>query len=175
MPTRSGRMALLALAGLAAGCARQAPTPPPCPRPAILDGAQTLERRTGPGPAELAWRATMTGFSGGCRYDGDGVALQLAIDLAIVPGPGGRGGAPVEVPWFVAVVDPAGTVIDKQTFTLRQEGPLGPGPRLVGERIEQRIQGVTEADGAGWRIYLGLEVDPAEGLERLRARARPGS
>lgn len=170
---RLGRIVLLATIAASAGCARQAPAPLPCPRPAILDGAQTLERRTGPGPADFAWRATMTGIGGGCRYDGDGVQLRFELDLAIVPGPQGvRGrGEPLELPWFVAVVDPNGAVIDKSTFTTTGPAPEGPGPRLVTERLEQRIAGVGPGEGPAWRIYLGFEVDPEEGLRRLRERA----
>jgi len=175
-PPRLARLALLAAVAATVGCARQPAAPPPCPRPAILDGAQTLERRTGPGPADFAWRATLTGIGGGCRYDSEGVQLRYTLDLAIVPGP--RGGAgrdgPLELPWFVAVVDPSGAVIDKQTFTHRAEAPPGPGPRVASEQIEQRIAGVGPAEGPAWRIYFGFEVDPEEGLRRLRERgARP--
>jgi len=91
-----------------------------------------------------------------------------------VPGPRGGVGrdGPLELPWFVAVVDPSGAVIDKQTFTYRAEAPPGPGPRVTSEQIEQRIAGVAPAEGPGWRIYFGFEVDPEEGLRRLRERRR---
>lgn len=163
---------LLALA-LVAGCARKPPEALPCPQPAILDGAQTLERRTGPGPTDFAWRATLTGFGGGCRFEADAVALRLALDLAVVPGPRAVPGAAIEVPWFVAVADPSGRVIDKQSFTTRLEPPAGPGPLLLSEQVEQRIQGVGPGEAPRWRVYLGLEVEPEEGLRRLRERARP--
>jgi hypothetical protein len=161
----------LALA-LPAGCARKPPEALPCPRPAILDGAQTLERRSGPGPADFAWRATLTGFGGGCRFEADATVIRLALDLAVVAGPRATPGAAIEVPWFVAVADPSGRVIDKQGFTTRVEPAAGPGPRLLSEQIEQRIQGVGAAEAPAWRVYLGLEVEPEEGLRRLRERAR---
>lgn len=171
---RFAGLALLAPIAFAAGCARQPPAPPPCPRPAILDGAQTLERRTGAGPTEFAWRATLTGIGGGCRYDAEGVQLRYTLDMAIVPGPASRTArdAPIELPWFVAVIDPTGAVIDKRTFTLRTEPPAGPGPSLAREELEQRIAGVGPAEGPAWRIYFGFEVDPEEGLRRLRERRR---
>ncbi len=174
MPTRLAPLAAVLAIAASAGCARQPPAPQPCPKPAILDGAQTLERRTGPGATDFAWRATLTGIGGGCRYTGDGVELRYTLDMAIVPGPASARGtaARLELPWFVAVVDPSGTVIDKQSFTSSIEQPQGPGPRLASERIEQRIAGVGPGEGPAWRIYFGFEVDPEEGLRRLRERAR---
>jgi hypothetical protein len=168
------RLALLAAVAATTGCARQPAAPPPCPRPAILDGAQTLERRSGPGPADFAWRATLTGVDGGCRYDAEGVQLRYVLDMAIVPGPGSSAqrDASIELAWFVAVMDPNGAVVDKRTFTVRSEPPAGPGPRVVREELEQRIAGVAPAEGPGWRIYFGFEVDPEEGLRRLRERRR---
>lgn len=173
-PVSPGRIALLLAIATVAGCSRQPPAPLPCPRPAILDGAQTLERRTGPAPADFAWRATLTGIGGGCRYDGEGVQLRFALDMAIVPGPpAARAGVrTLELPWFVAVIDPSGAVVDKQTFTTTGEVPEGPGARLSTEQVEQRIAGVGPAEGPGWKVYFGFEVDPEEGLRRLRERER---
>ncbi len=167
-------------AGLAAtlavvGCAAPPPPAPlPCPRAAILDGAQTVERRIGAGPIDFAWRAAITGVTGGCRYDDRGVELRHLLDLAIVPGPRAlaTGETRVALPWFVAVVDPSGAVVDKQVFTLETPLPEGPQPRLVSEQLEQRIAAVRPEEGPGWRIYFGFELDPEEARRRLRERAR---
>ncbi|MCS6778221.1 MAG: hypothetical protein NZ555_00770 [Geminicoccaceae bacterium] len=118
----------------------------------------------------------MTGFGGGCRYEGEGVRLRYAIDIAIVPGPAAlaAGGGELVVPWFVAVADPSGAILDKQIFELRTEAPQGPGPKLLVEEVEQRIAGVGPGDGPGWRVYFGFDIGAEEGLRRLRERgSRP--
>lgn len=114
----------------------------------------------------------MTGFGGGCRYEGDGVRLRYSIDVAIVPGPAAlaAGGGELVTPWFVAVADPSGAIVDKQIFELRTEAPLGPGPKLLLEEVEQRIAGVGPGDGPGWRVYFGFDIGAEEGLRRLRER-----
>lgn len=115
----------------------------------------------------------MTGFGGGCRYEEGDVVLVYALDIALVPGPAAmQESAPVSLPWFVAVADPTGTIVDKQLFELRSEAPLPGRPKLVVERLEQRIRGVSPTEGPGWRIYFGFELDPEEARARLRTRPR---
>ncbi|MCS6876969.1 MAG: hypothetical protein N2038_04605 [Geminicoccaceae bacterium] len=132
-----------------------------------------MERRRGPAPADVLFRATMTGIGGGCRYEGGDVVLSYALDIALVPGPAAVAtDTALALPWFVAVADPSGAVIDKQLFELRGEAPAPGRPRVVVERLEQRIRGVSPAEGPRWRIYFGFELDPEEARARLRERAR---
>ena len=85
--------------------------------------------------------------------------------VVVEPGPA-YAGPSVAVPWFVAVADPSGTIVDKQVFT--STVALSPGATRGGAReaIEQRYVGVEPAAGAGYRIYLGLEIDRDEALRR---------
>lgn len=161
-----------AVALILAGCAGGSPAPPPCPRPAIVNGLETIEvyraGETGT-PADLAYRGAMLGFGGGCAYESGGVRLQLTLDIVATPGPA-YAGQPLRLPYFVAVTAPDGTLVHKQPFTAELPAPSGPSPVGVTERLEQRIADVSATDGPGYRVLLGFEVPRGEALRRLEER-----
>jgi hypothetical protein len=165
------RLGGLAAAGLAlVGCSGAEPQPlVACPDPGIVAGLEsTTVFRGGASTgseADLQYAAAMENIGGGCAYDEDGMRIDLAIDVIVEPGPGFAGG-PVSVPWFLAVADPSGAIIDKQVFTSSvaiADGATRGGSR---ESVEQRFPGVDAAEGAGYRLYLGLEIDREEALRR---------
>jgi hypothetical protein len=167
--TRSGRaVAALALLGGLIACSEPAPPVAACPQPAIVDGLDRLEIHLDaavPTPETLVMRTILAGFDGSCRIDRDGARLALELDLVTVPGPAYDGRPPL-IPYFVIVLDPAGTVVGEAAFeaslpTLTPQQASG-----VTELLEQRIAGVTPADGAAWRVLLGLEVPREEALRR---------
>ena len=130
---------------------------------ALPDGLQSanfaLGGLTTDDPREIAWRATIIGFDGGCTYRGGGVRLRYTIDLSGVAGPA-FDGRPLIFPYFIAVEDPAGTLLAKQS--LQAELPRPAGREAVGSRetIDQTIAGVTPADARAWRIYIGIDLPP---------------
>lgn len=159
---------------LAAACSLgDEPPPPACPDPAIVDGMDSSESLSsgGSGPEAIAWRTTVLGFDGGCAYEGDGVQLDYSLDLAVVPGPAfGADDRLVPVRYFVAVADPAGEIVDKQIFSTSLPVPAFGGPVGATERLEQKIAGVTPADGPAWRIFFGLDMPRDEALQRRAGR-----
>jgi hypothetical protein len=165
------RLGGLAAAGLALlGCSgSEAPRQVACPLPGIVAGLETNSVFRGGAStgreADLQYAAAMENIGGGCAYDEDGMRIDLAVDVVVEPGPGFAGG-PVSVPWFVAVADPSGAIIDKQVFTSSvaiADGAIRGGSR---ESVQQRFPGVDVAEGAGYRLYLGLEIDRDEALRR---------
>lgn len=149
-----------------AACSGEKKPPPPCPVPAIVDGLGSANFAvvglTTEEPQQIAWRATIIGFDGGCAYRSGGVLLRYTVDLSGVPGPA-FDGRPLTFPYFVAVVDPAGTVVSKAVFQASLPQPSGREAVGARDTIEQEIQGATLADGKSWRIYLGIDL-PSEAV-----------
>ncbi|HMR30883.1 MAG TPA: hypothetical protein PKA13_24940 [Geminicoccaceae bacterium] len=152
------------------GCSGSEPRPAvSCPAPGIVAGLETttaFRNGTSSGAeSDLLYAVAMQNIDGGCTYGGDGMVIQLSVDLVVEPGPAFTGGQ-VSIPWFVAVADPAGTIIDKQTFAASVELAAGAVRGGTRESIEQRYAGVDATAGAGYRLYLGLEIDRDEALRR---------
>jgi hypothetical protein len=160
---------LLLLALVACGRGEPARQASVCPQPAILAGLESTTAFRGgatSGPeSELLYFAAMENIGGGCVYDSDGLTVDLAIDLIVEPGPAFTGG-PVTVPWFVAVADAAGTIIDKTVHSSTIEVPPGVVRGGSREAIQQRFAGLRPETGGGYRLYLGLEIDRDEALRR---------
>lgn len=163
-----GTASVAALAVLAVGACNRERPPPPCPVPAIVGGVESAsfgDAGLTEEPSRIVYRTAMPGFGGGCLYRRGDVLVRLTVDLTAVPGPA-YDGRPLTVAYFVAVANPAGTVVDKQVFTARFPPPRDREAVSVQDRIEQVLAGVTEADGPGWKIYLGLDLPAAALLPR---------
>ncbi len=161
--------ACLAAGALLAGCSSSEKKAASCPVPGIVAGLETTTVFRGGAStgaeSDLLYAVAMENIGGGCTYGSDGMLIQLAVDVVVEPGPAFAGGA-ISVPWFVAVADPSGAIVDKQLFTSSVD--MAPGAVRGGAResIEQRYAGVDTAAGAGYRLYLGLEIDRDEALRR---------
>ncbi|HET6469370.1 MAG TPA: hypothetical protein VFG43_13435 [Geminicoccaceae bacterium] len=172
LPPTGRRAALLAAALVGGGlllvaCGR---SDPPlqlvCPRPGIVNGLDQTAgfRPGGGGEGDLRWVAVMQNIDGGCSYD-DGLTVNLSVDLLAEAGPAHQG-APVELPYFVAVAGPDGEILDKQAFTAVVSLPPGTPRGGTRESFTQRYPAVTPAEGALYRIYLGFDVPRDEALRR---------
>lgn len=167
---------LLVGPALVAGCAR---TPKQsdmaCPMPAIVDGAQSASyANTGlipevEDPSRVVYRATVLGFGGGCGHSGDDTVVRLILDLSAVAGPA-YDGRPITFPYFVAVANPSGQIVDKQTFTASLPAPRSREAVGVQDMIEQKLQGVDRGAAPSWKIYVGLDMPRAAAEQRLNAR-----
>lgn len=151
---------------LTAGCGSRSEAPLVCPRPAIINGLASTERRAPDGP--LLYRAALENIGGTCTTDRGDLTTNLSIDVIVEPGPGLTGGT-VEVPYFVAVSGPNGDIIDRQDFLARIDVP--PGTRRAGstESFNQRFVGLGSGT-PGYRILIGLALSREESLERRQAR-----
>jgi hypothetical protein len=158
-----------ALGPLLVGCGGQPERPVACPTPGIVAGLETntvFRGGASSGPeADLLYAVAMENIGGGCTYGSDGMVIQLAVDVVVEPGPAFAGG-PVSVPWFVAVADPSGAIVDKQTFNSSIDMAAGAVRGGTRESLEQRYADVDTSSGAAYRLYLGLEIDRDEALRR---------
>ncbi|MFO1068956.1 MAG: hypothetical protein U1E14_10595 [Geminicoccaceae bacterium] len=175
--SRWPRRPLLALAGLGgalllAGCGGGDEDLGPrqyCPLPGIINGLDSDSVYRGgaaDGPvAELAYMVSLQDITGGCVYDEAGLEVNLGIDVVVEPGPAFAGSA-VSVPWFVAVADADGAIIDKVPFT--SEIAVAPGAPRAGNRetIQQRFPGLDAKAGGAYRLYLGLQMDRDKAMKK---------
>jgi hypothetical protein len=136
-----------------------------CPRVAIINGLGSLERPEPGGTGEIAYRAALENIDGSCRPDGNDLAVDITVDVAVEPGPALRSGGQVEVPYFVAVSAPNGDVLDRQDFVARIE--LTPGARGGGvtETFTQRFVG-QKAGAAGYQVLFGFTLPESEALRQ---------
>ena len=169
-----GASALLALLG---GCGLFTDEPTPsCPRAKILSDARTVQLyRDGEGrdPTDLKYEVAITSLTGKCEYDfDDGRATITAVFTLGVEarrGPAGDSDT-VEVPYFVAVVDPERNIRAKQIFkpTLTFEAS---GIRTgTLEEVEQIIPVATGYAGPDYEIFVGLQLDHDQLAEQLKQK-----
>ena len=89
-----------------------------CPQTAILGHAQKVSDYGGeaPDPAQLVAEARMTAVKGDCAYRKDGIDIAFTLHLQAARGKR-LGGGQVGLPIFIAVVDPAEKILNKQILT----------------------------------------------------------
>lgn len=168
---------LLALASLVlilSGCGGgDAPAPTlACPQPAIIAELASFERyRDGTGqggPDDLAWSAGLQNIGGSCTRDGADLAIALTVETTVAAGPA-FAGEPVELPYFVAVTDAAGNVLDRTDYVARVALPAGQRRGGTLETLTQRFAGVGVNGAAGYAILFGFALPRDEALRRQPA------
>lgn len=162
---------LLVMASLAA-CGGGGETPAidqVCPQPAIMAELASFERyRDGGGqglPADLAWTAGLQNIGGSCTREDGELAITLTVETTVSAGPAFLGET-VELPYFVAVADAAGNVVDRTDYVARVNLPEGQRSGGTVETLSQRFTGVGEEGAAGYRILFGFALPRDEALRR---------
>ncbi len=163
----------LAAAGLVAAalaaCSGDDPPPPPiCPEVGIINGLEDFDREAADGSGQLAYRAAMENVDGACRAEGRDLVVEIAIDLIVRPGPAAPAGV-VELPYFVAISAPDGSMIDRQDFVASVSVPRGTRRGGVTETFSQRFFG-REAGATQYQVLFGFELPEAEALRQYRER-----
>lgn len=166
-------LALLAVPALLAGCgASSGPAqPPPCPRVAILQDAADLARfQPGGGTdiTDMVVEARMIGVSGGCQARRGGtVEVTIRVGIEATRGPRATGRAE-QLPYFIAVTDAAGRVVDKAEFAVSVEFPANVSRRRGSD--EQRLVIPSGTNPADLRVDIGFQLTPDQvALNRRRA------
>lgn len=138
---------LLLLSLAACGGANDVAAPIACPTPGLLrDGADLTRYR--PGAVQdlttLDFDARLTGLSGECRAGRRNESVEMLLNAGFSVERGvAASGRSVDLPWFVAVLDPDGGVLSRQAFT----------ERVAFNRNETRLTGTSE------RVTVTLPVD----------------
>lgn len=140
-----------------------------CPQVGILrDGARITQFRAGRGRdlTDIESRAELADFTGGCDYDSSGVTVNLKAGLVAERGPAFRGNQANYV-YFVAIIAPDGTVLQKREFATEVNFP-GNQPRSGSlEELSQRIPLSSQTDGKSYQVLLGFQLS-SEQLEYNR-------
>jgi len=89
-----------------------------CPQVAIVRSLETLRDYGAEKPAhdQLVAVSRMQGLDGNCSYEDEGIDVSFMIHFAAAKGPR-LGGERADFPYFVAVVDPAGAILNKNQMT----------------------------------------------------------
>lgn len=150
------------LAFLAAACGTSDSEPPAaCPAAILPEGADldaAYQSGTARAPSALRYVAALSDLEAGCRYEDEGLEVDLAFDVVAERGPALGGGA-VQVTYFVATVGPDGEIRSKQLFDSEFEFEPGRDVSGVGEELTLRLPDVTTADGPGLRVVVGFQTD----------------
>ncbi len=124
---------------------------------------------------DVTFEVGIPSLSGICEYDFDEgrvrVGSVLTIGIEAKRGPAGQGET-VEVPYFVAVVDPEQRILAKQIFRPRLTFvESGIRARTV-EEIEQIFAVGPDYVGEDYEILVGLQLDHGQLEENLKRTRR---
>ncbi|MBK1697055.1 hypothetical protein [Rhodovibrio salinarum] len=165
--------ALLALAG----CASDGPTTPlVCPSAVKPEESAQLVAFDGPGRdlTDVRFDLQVTDVALTCELERDEdqrtLETELGIRLMAEKGPANREGRAVGQ-YYVAVTDPDGALLSRQTFDIEIELP---GNQTRGVESQYLSPTIPVAEGAatdGYTIYVGLVLTP-EQLRYNRANLR---
>ena len=155
-------------------CSSSDPQAPPiaCPTAVLLDGAdRTSAYRAGAErrPDNLRYMAALLNLASDCREVDEGIDVDLSFDVLAE-----RGAAvsdTEELEYFVATVGPDDQILAKEV--LRGDVTFAEDEQRAGwhEDLTLRLPSVTAGEAAGYRLYVGFQLDDAE-LERRRETLR---
>jgi hypothetical protein len=163
----------LTLALILGGCGlfEKEQAAPVCPAVSILADASSVTKfRAGPGRdlIDEISRGEITAVVTGCSYEvdsktgGRSVVMDLALVIAAERGPANRDRR-ARFDYFVSVMDPARTVLNKKTFTIQ---PGLPGNltrvKIKDAPVSLRIPVPQGRQGTDFRIYVGFQLSRQE-------------
>lgn len=148
-----------------AGCSTSPPPAPLCPTVGIINGLQSFDRPAADGSAELGYHAAMENVDGACRVESADLVVDMKIDLVVQPGPSVRG-TTLELPYFIAINQPNGDVIDRQDFVGRVAIPSGANTAGTAESFTQRFVGLGQQGASGYQVLFGFALPEAEALRQ---------
>jgi hypothetical protein len=154
-----------ALPLLLAGCSSwfESEKAPPCPRAALVDGADRVVRFAGEGraPEDVAFEARILGVGGECEFTDEERRVTIDMDLRI-EGARGPALAAEEAPlsYFVAIVGPGGEVLAREEFAT--ELPLEERRAIIVEQLEPEIPLPEGRRAASYTVFVGLIVTEEE-------------
>lgn len=149
---------------IAACSSNSSPPAPLCPKVGIISGLEHHEQTGADG--QVVYRAAMENVDGACQTEGGDLVVEIAIDVVVQPGPA-LSQTLVELPYFVAVSEPGGAVLDRQDYVARVEVPRGARRAGVTETFRQRFLG-REVGANGYEVLFGFTLPEAEAMRQYR-------
>ena len=156
---------------LLAGCSIfQSDKAPPCPRAALIEGAERVLRYAGEGrtPTDIAFEARILSGGGDCRFSDDQrrVTINMNVRIEGARGPALAGNeAPLR--YFVAIVGPDGKVLAREEFGTTI--PLKKKGAIISEELEPEIPLPEGRRAASYTVFVGLVISQEE-LDANRKR-----
>jgi len=166
----------MALAAGLAGCAARPADPirlAPCPQVAILADAADLTRHRPGGGTDLSAMvvdARIAGFDAVCDFAPGRSGLDVTVTPRFSAERGPAGGAGAELPWLVAIVDPARGAVTGQGRQATRIAFQGAGgvATATGAAMTIRLPG-DPAAAAQQQVLIGFVLTPEElALNRRR-------
>ena len=108
----------------------------------------------------------MEHVEGGCGPENGDLVVRSRSISSSSRGP--PAGGVTELPYFVAISAPDGTVIDRQDFMARSSVPLAPARGGVTETFSQRFVG-REAGATQYQVLFGLTLPEDEAMQQCNA------
>jgi hypothetical protein len=140
-----------------------------CPAVQALPEVSRITRfmdETKPVLADLVTTATLSSVSTSCVSSGNSVTVELSLSFDGTLGPAGQKENTVEAtysfPYFIAVVNPSGTIMSKDVFALGIT--YGKGQTAIGKpEVIRQIIPVAAGTGANaYQIMVGFQLTDAE-------------
>lgn len=157
---RIGGFAVLgAAAFLLAACETQTASAVTCPRVLVDEDVGNLTRfRDGPGRdiTDIVVRSEISRIAGSCEVRDDVINVEFGLELQVERGAAGSGR--VTLPLFVAVVDEAGNVIDRQAFSEVADFTGNRSQAVLRDVFTIAIPRRPGAATDSHRIYAGFEL-----------------
>lgn len=145
-----------------------------CPTALLLDGAErtsTYDPGADRRPSALRHLAVLTNLSSNCRFNDQGVDVDLAFDLIAERGPAFAGNS-VELTYFIATIGPDRQILSKQLFDSEIVFAGDEEVAGVAEQLTLRLPSITPDEGQDYGVFLGFQLDEAELEDRLRPLVR---
>lgn len=163
------RPAALLLALLAAGCSSgsgmEGKIAPACPGLAIVKDAADLTRFNGRGEdiTDLVLDARVVAVPATCKPGGRGIVeAEVKVTVEVARGPAAPSRR-LTLPYFVAVTDPTGRLLDKQEYNLAGEFPANVDRLTVsGQPITLNLPITADRPSSSYRIFVGLALTPTD-------------
>ncbi len=112
----------------------------------------------GSGYSDVAYTASLSGIASHCTFEGHGISIDANFRLMAQQGPLGHGGT-LDFPYFVAIVDPAGTVLAKSVFSTPLT--LTPTQARIGskESVHDYIPLEDKTAAGDYSVVIGFQLD----------------
>ena len=143
-----------------------------CPTPLTVQDAQRLTHfKDGPGrdPRDVAYEAAMIASGTTCQLNRNQLSVNLVMRISVSAGPSAEPGA-TRVPYFVRVINAAGTVVQGQEFTADFRLSSGNPRGTSQEELSLALPYSQLSDLAGYRIAVGLKPTQEELNYNRRSR-----
>ncbi len=138
---------------------------PHCPQVAIVsDLAEIHDYGTAkPDPANLVAASKMQAVSGDCGYRDDGIDIAFTLHFLAARGPR-LDGKRMEFPFFVAIVDPDGNIVDKNMMTaeFKFSGDDKTADRDEDLHVFIPLPKKQQKTGPDYRVLTGFQLTEAQ-------------